>query len=63
MAKKKKAKRKSMKIWKLYEAKGELKRKNPPCPKCGPGFFLGVHKNRNACGRCGYTEMKAKPEA
>ncbi len=39
---------------------GSLKRKSQSCPKCGPGFFMGNHKNRNACGKCGYTEMKKK---
>ena len=34
------------------------------CPRCGPGVFLGEHKDRYACGRCGYTEFKkdAKPK-
>ncbi|MCZ7405861.1 MAG: 30S ribosomal protein S27ae, partial [Candidatus Methanoperedens sp.] len=26
--------------------------------RCGPGVFLGEHKNRLACGKCGYTEFK-----
>ena len=46
-------------ISRLYEVKGNsLSRKNKTCPKCGPGYFLGVHKNRDSCGKCGYTEMK-----
>jgi len=28
------------------------------CPKCGPAVFLGEHKNRFSCGKCGYTEYK-----
>lgn len=34
------------------------------CPRCGPGVFLGEHKDRYACGRCGYTEFKkdSKPK-
>ncbi|NLI62349.1 MAG: 30S ribosomal protein S27ae [Methanosarcinaceae archaeon] len=28
------------------------------CPKCGAGVFMGEHKNRFACGKCGHTEMK-----
>jgi len=28
------------------------------CPRCGPGTFLADHKNRLACGKCGYTEFK-----
>jgi len=25
------------------------------CPKCGPGIFLAMHKDRQTCGHCGYT--------
>lgn len=43
--------------WKCYETtEGKLKRKNHVCPKCGPGVFMGNHKTRWACGKCGYTE-------
>ena len=28
------------------------------CPRCGPGAFMGEHKDRFACGKCGYTEFK-----
>ncbi|MCP3682273.1 MAG: 30S ribosomal protein S27ae [bacterium] len=60
MGKKKKNPKKPMQIWKVYEAKGELKRKNPSCPKCGTGTFLAAHKDRSTCGKCGYSEMKSK---
>ncbi len=57
--------------------KGKKKRKNPQtserwkkyaagekrfCPRCGPGIFLGIHKNRLFCGRCHYTEFTGKKE-
>ena len=43
----------------LYEAKGEAAgRKNRFCPKCGPGIFMALHKERVTCGKCGYTEWK-----
>ncbi|MDD5163884.1 MAG: 30S ribosomal protein S27ae [Candidatus ainarchaeum sp.] len=43
----------------LFEVSGgTLKRKNRYCPKCGPGVFMATHKDRFACGRCGYTEWK-----
>jgi len=29
------------------------------CPNCGPGVFLGEHKDRVSCGKCGFTEFKA----
>ncbi|HWQ66233.1 MAG TPA: 30S ribosomal protein S27ae [Methanospirillum sp.] len=30
------------------------------CPRCGPGVFMGEHKDRTTCGKCGYTEFKNK---
>jgi len=39
---------------------GKLKRTRKACPKCGPGVFLSEHKDRSACGKCGYTEFKTK---
>lgn len=45
----------------LYKVEGgKLVRLRRACPKCGPGTFLADHKDRASCGRCGYTEMKAK---
>ena len=29
-----------------------------PCPKCGAGVRLAEHKDRRACGKCGYFERK-----
>jgi len=34
-----------------------LNRVKPFCPKCGPGTFMATHKDRKACGKCGYTEF------
>lgn len=31
------------------------------CPKCGSR--MGEHANRNACGKCGYTELKSATKA
>ena len=28
------------------------------CPKCGQGTRLAEHKDRVACGKCGYMEKK-----
>ena len=47
-------------LFKLYEAKGDLKRLRKSCPKCGPGILLGDHKNRVTCGKCHYTEFLKK---
>ena len=45
----------------LYQVKGNsVTRMKKACPKCGPGVFLAEHKDRTSCGRCGYTEFKAK---
>lgn len=42
----------------LYKIEGgKLVRTHKVCPKCGPGVFMGAHKDRNACGRCGFTEF------
>lgn len=37
---------------------GTVKRKSKFCPKCGPGVFMADHKDRYACGNCGYMEKK-----
>ena len=52
-----KAKKPGWKIQKVYDVSGDkLVRKNRFCPKCGPGMFLGAHKDRAVCGNCGYVE-------
>ena len=56
MADKKKSKGKTQ-IWKLYD---KSKRKNKTCPKCGAAVFMAEHKDRFSCGKCKYTEYKAK---
>ena len=48
--------RKPVPVWKKYDLSAGLKRKGPFCPKCGPGVFMACHKDRFACGRCGYVE-------
>jgi len=46
----------SPKIYKFYEAKGsEIVRNHKSCPRCGQGTFMAHHKDRDYCGRCGYT--------
>jgi len=61
MSKREKGKRKTRKIWELYEIKdGRVIRKNRICPKCGEGVFLAKHGDRLSCGKCGYTESKKK---
>jgi len=31
------------------------------CPRCGPGIFLMVAKDRSYCGRCHFTDFNVKP--
>ena len=41
-----------------YSLEGDaLTRSRKHCPKCGPGVFMAVHKDRTSCGKCGYTEF------
>ncbi len=58
MAKDKKKQRKNRKVVKVSGLYQGGKLKNKVCPKCGAGHFMGEHKNRIACGKCGYTEFK-----
>jgi small subunit ribosomal protein S27Ae len=51
------------KKWIKYKiSEGKIER-GKICPKCGPGVYLGEHKNRFHCGRCNYTEFKEKSKA
>ena len=48
-------------VWKYYKIEGEkVKRLKRECPRCGKGVFMGEHKDRVTCGRCGYTEFRSK---
>ncbi len=40
-----------------YTLSGNALQKGKFCPRCGPGVFLAVHKDRLSCGRCKYTEF------
>jgi len=48
--------------WQYYTVDGDKTstgKRN--CPRCERGVFLATHKDRLACGRCGYTEFLNKP--
>jgi len=48
-------------VWKYYKVENEkIKRLKRECPRCGKGVFMGEHKDRITCGRCGYTEFRSK---
>ncbi|BBL69384.1 30S ribosomal protein S27ae [Methanoculleus chikugoensis] len=47
------------KRYECYEVKGDtavLQKRH--CPRCGPGVLMAAHKDRVACGKCGYTEFQ-----
>jgi len=49
-----------MKKIEFFKVEGDkINRFRKHCPKCGPGIFLGEHKDRFSCGNCGYTEFKS----
>jgi len=57
--KRKGKKHSSLKSWISYQVKdNQVNRKKTNCPRCGPGTWISQHKNRNYCGKCGYTEFK-----
>lgn len=59
MTKKKRKPAKSTNKYSKYKIEGEtLKRLGRACPKCGPAVFMGEHKDRFSCGRCGYMEKR-----
>lgn len=58
MVKKEKKPKKPSKKWEKYVIeKNKVISKEKSCPKCGPSIFLGKHKDRLHCGKCGYTEF------
>jgi len=43
--------------WKKYKIVGDKLEKARSCPRCGPGIFLAITKDRAYCGKCYYTEF------
>ncbi|MCD4759674.1 30S ribosomal protein S27ae [archaeon] len=62
MAKKKKKNKLTSKKYEKYTIEGDKVSRKLSCPKCGPGVFLGEHKDRLYCGKCHYVEIKSKKE-
>jgi len=63
-AKKQKGGKRLQQKWRAYTISGDtLKRNLRSCPKCGEGVWLAVHKDRQSCGKCGYTEFTKKEKA
>ena len=46
--------------WTKYKVNGNKVERSKTCPKCGPGMFLAIHKDRINCGNCKYTEFTKK---
>jgi small subunit ribosomal protein S27Ae len=45
--------------WKYYKVEGsKLVRRRKFCQRCGEGVFMAKHRDRLACGNCGYTIWK-----
>ena len=57
-----KKKRVESPVYKFYQVSkaGKVERLRKECPRCGRGVFLGEHKDRMTCGKCGYTSFKKK---
>lgn len=43
-----------------YKIQGDKVIREKYCPRCGPGVFLMVAKDRLYCGKCHYAEFIAK---
>jgi ubiquitin-small subunit ribosomal protein S27Ae len=50
-----------LQIYTFYDISGDrVTRKKRDCSRCGKGVFMAEHKDRNTCGKCGFTEFKQK---
>jgi small subunit ribosomal protein S27Ae len=51
----------NVKVWTLYKLDdGSVQRLRRECPRCGRGYFMAEHKDRQTCGHCGFTTFKNK---
>jgi small subunit ribosomal protein S27Ae len=51
----------NVQVWKLYKVEGETaNRLRKECPRCGKGYFMAEHKDRQSCGHCGFTTFQSK---
>lgn len=51
-------------VYKFYKMEGDkLTRNKRECPRCGKGVFMAEHKDRNTCGKCGFTEFRRNDES
>ena len=46
-------------VHKRYEVKdGKIVRKKKVCERCGDSVYMAEHKDRQTCGKCGFTTYK-----
>jgi len=61
-----KKKKEPLAVLKYYEidGNGTVKRLRKDCPQdvCGAGIFMAIHKDRQHCGKCGYTLLNKPRE-
>ncbi|MDD5012468.1 MAG: 30S ribosomal protein S27ae [Candidatus Nanoarchaeia archaeon] len=43
-----------------YKIEGSTIKREKTCPRCGPGVFLMIAKDRVYCGKCHYSEFVSK---
>lgn len=60
MAKKQLKNKRQSKVWEKYRVEGEKLIRARYCQRCGAGSFMGEHKDRFYCGKCGMVIMKEK---
>lgn len=58
--KKKNKNKQSSEKYKKYTVQGDILTRAKNCPRCGPGIFLAMTKDRIYCGKCHYTEFLTK---
>lgn len=46
-----------------YKIEGDKITREKNCPRCGPGVFLMIAKNRKYCGKCHYSEFEVKAKS
>lgn len=59
-AKRKKNNKPTSQKYKFYKISGDTVTRERHCPRCGPGIFLMIAKDRKYCGKCHYTEFVGK---
>ena len=59
-SKRKKTNKPTSKKYQFFTISGDSVKRARSCPRCGPGIFLMMAKDRSYCGKCHYTEFAGK---